>query len=100
MLQSLTELQSKTLHEAKITMSYSSIRHSELRTLQTDGLVICDLLDRCIIDEIVDDAQSLRLKLETLPVGPGPDAFSVLCQLVSISDKIDNILPVFEDDSM
>lgn len=100
MLQSLTELQNKTLHEAKITMSYSSIRHIKLRTLQSEGLAICDTLDRCIDDEIVDDAQSLRLKLETLPVEPGPDAFTVLCRLVSLSDKIDNLIPAFEDDTI
>lgn len=100
MLQSLTALQNNTLDEARAIMKTSTIRVSELRTLQSDGLAICDTLDRYIDDEIFDEAQSLRLKLETLPLKPGPDAFSVLCQLVSISDKIDNILPVFDEDSM
>ena len=97
MYEQLMELDTNVITTARATMDTKQVDLENLKAIQEAGLEVCDNLDRCIDDEILDDTQSLRLKLQVLLVPTHLDPFSVLCSLVSMSDKIQNILTAFED---
>lgn len=92
----LDELSDNVLSTAERIMETRNVDLDTIQAIQSEGLAICETLDETVHDEIVDDLNSLRLKLETVLLPTHLNAFSMLCSLVSISDKLENIKPSFE----
>lgn len=98
MLAKLKDLQTEIHTSSLKLMDTQKVDQDELVIIKEKGLTLVDQLDRVIDDEIIDDTQSLRLKLEGLFPENETVAFDVLSTLISMSDKVENIKVYFEDE--